>query len=226
MHPDFKKNGYLVARDFFDKTTISLAQTYFDFKYRIINFSEENRINAEKSIISLEDKHGDIATSYNFYSDQLIESIHLNYGEKTSKLLQINLSPTYTFTRIYEKNDYLLPHIDRPSCEVSATCPITVAGNNPSILYISNYKFDNIKEKSRIHTLEDIERRGDYTEIELYPGDALFYSGCDRYHWRKPLQADYLVQFFMHFVETNGVNKDWYFDKRPYSGFPESRENI
>ena len=218
MHPDFKKNGYLISRSFFDNRTIALAQSYFDLKYRLINFSDENR--ATKAIIR--DTKNWVANSFNFYGDTLTESILLNYGQKVSELLNINLSPTYSYTRIYEKDDFLIPHLDRPSCEVSASCPITCSNNAPSKIFISNYKFDRTQDIYRKKTVVEIEARGDYTEVELYPGDAFFYNGCERYHWRRPLSDDYLVQFFMHFVETNGINKDLYFDTRPYLGFPES----
>ena len=131
----------------------------------------------------------------------------------------MRLSPTYTYARIYEKNNPLIPHVDRPSCEVSVTCPISVSDNSPSIIYISNYSIDKKTQPNKL-TYKEIEERGDYTEVSLLPGDVLFYRGCERYHWRRPLQCDSLTQFFMHFVETDGIHKEWYFDKRPYSGFP------
>jgi hypothetical protein len=221
MHPEFDKKGYLVARNFFDDTTIALTQTYFDFKYRYINYSEENRREANKVKLDPTGRDGDIASSFTFYGDLLTESIHLNYGQKTCELLGADLSPTYSYARIYEKGDVLVPHFDREACEISATCPILVSSNIPSTIYISNYKVDsNIDKKT--YTLEEVERRGDYTEVSLHAGDALFYKGRERFHWRKPLECDYLSQFFMHFVKTDGVYKDWTFDKRPYSGFPKS----
>jgi len=222
MHPDFEKNGYLVARSFFDDTTIALMQTYFDFKYRIINYSQENRQAAEKSAMAPVDEHGDVASSFSFYSDHLVESIQLNYGQKASELARMKLSPSYTYTRIYEKGDWLMPHTDRPSCEISTTCPVLIEGDGPSTIYISNYKINSVKEAGKKYTLDQIEERGDYSEINLYPGDVLFYSGCEHFHWRKPLKDNYLIQFFMHYVETDGKFKDHYFDTRPYSGFPEN----
>lgn len=218
MHPDFEKNGYMVARNFFDDTTIKLASVYFDLKYRLINFSDEEKNKVKRSQITPD---GDIASSYSFYSDHLTESIHLNYGQLASSIVHMNLSPTYTYARIYEKNDRLEPHVDRPSCEISATCPIAVADGQPSTIYVSNYKVDRNKMPIRT-TLEEVEKKGDYTEVNLYPGDALFYKGCERYHWRKPLEQDYLIQFFMHFVETDGKYSNYYFDGRPYSGFSEN----
>jgi hypothetical protein len=215
MHPDFEKNGYFVARDFLDDTTIKLASVYFDFKYRLINYSEDEKSKFNQSKVT---PNGDVAESYTFYSDHLIESIHLNYGQLASKILRMRLSPTYTFARIYEKDSYLEPHLDRASCEVSATCPITTIGEAPSTIFISNYKVNCKPDRL---SLEEVEQKGDYSEVNLYPGDVLFYRGCERYHWRKPLKEDYLIQFFMHFIETDGVHKDMVFDRRPYSGFPE-----
>jgi hypothetical protein len=224
MHPDFEKNGYMVARKFFDDTTIALLQTYFDFKYRFINFNEANRIAANKSVMknSVQDQSEDVASSFMFYADLLIESVHLNYNIKASELMREDLTPTYSFARIYERGDPLIPHTDRAACEISATCPILTCEEIPSTVYISDYKFDYLSLKSRRYTIEEIEKRGDYTEVNLYPGDALFYNGCERYHWRKPLADDYLFQFFMHYVRTDGLHKEWAYDKRPYSGFPQS----
>lgn len=215
MHPDFKKNGYLVARNFFDNTTVALMQTYFDLQYRLIKFNKENGIGIEKSELG-PDK--DVAATYCFYSDCLLESIHLYYGQKVCDIMQMSLSPTYTYARIYEKGDSLYAHRDRLACEISMSCPILISGEAPSTLFISNYKEPRESTEDRIAP-QEIEKRGDYTEIDLYPGDVVFYSGCDRYHWRRPLEDDFLVQCFLHFVDPYGKNKEWVFDKRPYCGF-------
>ncbi len=175
MHPDFEKNGYLVARNFFDNTAVALMQTYFDFKYRIINYSEDNRKKANKGKLDPTRRNGDIASGFNFYGDLLTEAVHLNYGQKVCDLIKMDLSPTYSYTRIYEKGDVLLPHFDRQSCEISATCPIFISSDTPSIIYISNYKVDFNVDKA-VYTLEEVEERGDYTEVSLRAGDAFFYK--------------------------------------------------
>ena len=54
----------------------------------------------------------------------------------------------------------------------------------------------------------------------MYPGDILFYKGCERYHWRDPLESPLLFQFFMHFVQSDGKYKDLVFDTRPLMGLP------
>ena len=223
MHPDFEKNGYLVVRNFFDDSTLKIMQQYWNLKWNYINFSEENRKTIDHSLkkgeqITIEDD--DVGYSFNFYGDNLMEAIELEYGQKASEILNANLSPTYTYTRIYEKGTPLIPHTDRKSCEISATCPILISDNRSSQICVSNFTKFEVENRPIKLTPEDVKNSGNYSEIHLMPGDIMFYKGCDRYHWRDPIQCDYLIQFFMHFVEAEGKNKDYVFDTRPYMGFP------
>ena len=229
MHIDFENDGYFVVRRFFDDTTIQLMQTYWDLKWRLINFCDEEKYNVVHSVKqgdTLTVLDGDVGYSYNFYSDHLMESIELCYGQKVCDILKANLSPTYTFTRIYEKGSPLIPHLDRPSCEISATCPITISDDRPSTICVSNFKWNEVTEKPVKFSIEQIKKKGDYNEINLYPGDLMFYRGCERYHWRDPIESDYLIQFFMHFVEADGQYKDFVFDKRPFLGFPDKYKSF
>ena len=234
MHIDFENNGYFVVREFFDDITVKLMQQYWDLKWRQINFFRDNNIQDElrnlnhsfKQGESLTKEDNDVGFSFNFYNDTLMESIELCYGQKASSMLKATLSPTYTFTRIYEKGSPLIPHQDRPSCEVSATCPVFISDDRPSQICISNHKWWEISEDHRKYSIEEIKQKGDFSEVHLYPGDACFYKGCERYHWRDPIESDCMVQFFMHFIQTNGEHKDWVFDKRPFMGFPDRYKGI
>ena len=213
MNQEFEHNGYFVVRDFFDNTTVKLMSTYFDIKRRLIE-------HGDKSIRYSTIDKGDFTNSYVLYADHLTESIMFNYGQKVCNQLGLNLSPTYTYARIYETGQSLLPHTDRPSCEVSATCPILLSDDKPSIIYVSKFTIEEANRKR--FTLEEIMNTGAFTRVELFPGDVLFYKGCERYHWRLPLGSEYLVQFFMHFVQTNGKYAEYALDKRPYLGFEQN----
>jgi hypothetical protein len=215
MHPDFEKDGYLVVREFFDVTTIDLLSTYFKLKYNLIKTRADLLANHITLI-----KNGDNADSLAFYADTLVESVLSIYGSKTCNLLKCNLSPTYTYARIYEKGSFLRPHTDRNECEISATCPIYVSDYKPSKIFLSNFKKREIIHKKNF-TLGEIKALGEYTEVNLYPGDALFYKGVEHYHWREPLEGDYLIQFFMHYVNANGKYKNLIYDGRPHLGFPK-----
>ena len=223
MHPDFEKNGYMVVRDFFDETTVDILGKYFNMKYKVYLEDELTRRSTE---ISKFEKHSklssDVAESLNYFGDTLAETILLKFGHKVCSVLQEDLSPTYTFTRIYEKGAKLIPHIDRPSCEISITAPIFISDNKASTIYITNYDWKKVSQSEHEkYEIEEIEQKGDYTEVNLFPGDILIYDGTNRYHWRRPLESDYLIQFFLHFVRANGQYKDFVFDKRPFLGFPD-----
>ena len=211
MKFDVNKGDIKVIRSFLDPLYVKLLQTYFDLKYKSLQYYKEERAYHTLSI-----DQGDVADSLGFYGDMLTESIADIYLPVICKELELNLSPSYTYARIYEKGNALVPHIDRPACEVSMSCPITISGDTVSTIYVSNYQ-----HTSRFNiSIEDAKRRGDYTKVDLLPGDAVVYTGCNRLHWREPIESEYIIQFFMHYILTDGKNFDCVFDHRPYMGFP------
>ena len=219
MNSEFSKNGFIVIRGLFEPEYMVTLQTYFDLKNRVIQSDSNLKRNLTSSLQS-----GDVTETIVLYCDTLVEATSLLYGPAICQYLDLNLSPSYTYTRIYEKGNILLPHTDRGECEISLTCPVSISDNRSSTIFISNYEVP--PEERSIKNLDEIKFRGDYSRIDLLPGDALVYSGCNRYHWREPLESDELIQFFMHYVITDGEYADRVFDGRPYMGFPENTRNI
>ena len=150
MNIDFEKNGYIVVRNFFSEETIDILSTYFDLKYRVIQSDDYLRHEYTSS-------SSDVANGLRFSNDYLTESILLLYGDKMSKVLELDLIPTYTYARIYEQGNTLKPHSDRQSCEISATCPITISDNRASTIYISNLKFDPSIHSGSYQTSSEIK---------------------------------------------------------------------
>jgi len=212
MNIDFEKNGYLVVRNFFSEEIINVLSMYFDLKYRIIK--SDKTLRQEKTALV-----SDVADGLCLAKDNLPESILMLYKDKMSQVLGLNLAPTYTYTRIYEQGNTLIPHVDRASCEISATCPITISDSSVSTIFISNFKFDPSIHSDSYWNSGEIKKLGDYTQVDLQPGDALFYKGCEHFHWREPLEKDYLIQFFMHAVRSDGQYSDLIYDGRLYMGF-------
>jgi hypothetical protein len=61
----------------------------------------------------------------------------------------------------------------------------------------------------------------DGAEINMEPGDAAIYLGCEVEHWREEFKGDWHAQTFLHYVDKNGLNKEWARDKRILYGMPK-----
>lgn len=178
--------------------------TIKDFKYKLIkNFlSKEEivllndycRIKHRINYDSFDDIQNDNGDTY-FYADPLMESLLVNKKKLMEEHTGLELLPTYAFWRMYTYNADLKRHKDRPSCEISVTVMIGSYGP-PWPIYM------------------------DGTEINLEPGDAAIYLGCEVEHWREKFEGDWQAQTFLHYVDKNGPNKEWFKDKRPLYGMP------
>jgi SM-20-related protein len=120
-----------------------------------------------------------------------------------SSLVGFDLAPTYSYTRIYAKDDVLLRHSDRPACEISVTISIEIPKSaGPSVLHL---KPPNMPE----------------TAVEMREGDACVYAGTEVEHWREPFSEDGYIQLFLHWIDKRGGNfPKWIYDKRKSLGAP------
>jgi len=183
----FKEKGYHVVKNFIDKDFTYFIQDYFFLRIKAGHATP-----------------GDCQApfAHSFYSDPLIETILEASIESLSEISEFKLLPTYTYTRLYGKGDELLVHIDRPSCEMSATLALGV----PEGEEINPIYFSKNKDKS------------DAVEILLEPGDLCLYRGCDLWHWRPEFTQKWYLQAFLHYVNADGPYADHIYDKRPYLG--------
>ena len=120
-------------------------------------------------------------------------------AEKMNKQTGLKLSPTYSYTRLYEKGVDLEKHIDRYSCEVSATLNL---GGDVWPIWLTDTKGKDI-------------------EVKLNPSDMLIYSGCELPHWRNKFEGNQCVQVFLHYNDTS--NPKWEnnkYDNRQHLGLP------
>lgn len=186
----FENNKYTVVRNFLDKDFIRLVSTYMQ------NYI--NRGNYKP------DRDGDDSSKICWYSDPLVEVILDLCKEGVEQQTSLELIPTYSYTRVYRGGEELIPHTDRPSCEISVTC--NVYANTKQAVYMQ----DELNGK-------------DPVEIFLEPGDAIIYKGCDVKHWRKKLSPEELnAQFMLHYVDKNGMYVEYAYDTRPGLGYPGS----
>lgn len=99
--------------------------------------------------------------------------------------------PTYTYARIYKNGNILKKHVDRPPCEISLS--IHLHGDKEWPIYM---------EKSN----------GEAIGVVLKQGDAVLYLGCDTPHWRNAYEGEEYGQVFLHYVLSNGVHWEQYFN--------------
>jgi len=129
------------------------------------------------------------------YGDPLTDTLLESVRPRVERAIGLRLWPTYSYFRVYKRGSLLKAHLDRPACEISMTVnlgmdadaqwPIRIAG--PTGI----------------------------ASVSLDPGDGLIYRGCDCWHWREPFTGDRLAQVFLHYVDREGPNAEWKFDKRP-----------
>lgn len=176
--------------------------TIKDLKYKVIkNFLTKEEIKLltdycrikHRSNINefdfVQNKNGDTG----YYGDPIMESLMINKLGIMQKETNLQLLPTYSFWRMYSINADLKKHLDRESCEISVTVMIGSDGVEWPI-FIEGKK------------------------ITLFPGEAVVYLGCELEHWREKFTGDWQAQTFLHYVEKDGINKEWFRDKRSLFG--------
>ena len=104
-----------------------------------------------------------------------------------------SLSPTYTYARIYQRGEILLPHTDKWECEYSFTLAL---------------KYDKEIWPFYLDTEQGTK------QVLLDNGDMLIYKGVENLHWRMPLENTFHYQAFFHYVDNNGPYADKKYDGR------------
>jgi hypothetical protein len=185
---EFSENGYVLVKGFLDKQSINTFSRYFEYK---VNRHSETVTSDESSSIMC-------------YADPLAEVILKNALPDVETASGLELYPTYSFTRVYQKGEELKPHVDRPSCEISVTCNIATIGKAWPIY---------MKATGKAPTMQILE-----------PGDAVVYKGCEVTHWRDTaVDTEINVQLTLHYVDKNGPNSMYAFDERRSLGLGNRR---
>lgn len=185
----FKANDFVVVKKLIDPVAVVTISKYM-----------EHSLNQG----AMEEK--DNSSKYGRYADPLIEVVLTNCIEDIESVVGKKLSETYSYMRVYLKDDELVPHTDRPSCEYSVTVNVAQEGGYWPI-FMKN------------------EKGGNLSKIVLNPGDAVVYKGCTVTHWREKMEQSECTlnaQFMLHYVDVNGPFSEYKFDKRPRLGLSAS----
>ena len=208
---DFKKNKYKIVKNF-----ISKELAFFLFSYLFLKRNVHHTLIERKQIPPFSEYFGT-------YDDHQIPYTYANYGDvamdnllflckgKVEKIMGKDLVETYSYCRMYKKGDELKRHKDRPSCESSVTLNL---GGDDWPIYLSPTENVGVPDGKDI----TIESNAKGIKVDLEPGDALFYMGCELEHWREPFQGQHCGQVFLHYADAK--HKDRLYDGRPHLGLP------
>jgi hypothetical protein len=178
---NFKNYGYCIL-----KNAISSELRDFITQYALFDEMQDFAGNDQQ-----------VPDAHSKYSDPVMETMLLHLLPVMEENTGLKLYPTYSYYRVYRDGDSLEKHIDRNSCEISAT-----------LCFNFNYNIEQYMWPIFM----------DGNKVEQNPGDLVIYKGCELTHWRdtflSPSKDSWQVQGFFHFVDANGKNAEWKYDKR------------
>jgi hypothetical protein len=214
----FKKKKYQVIRQALSKELANFIFNYMMLQRDAVDYMmKHNKVNPANPFIGVR-TDSQVPGCYIKYADWVMETL-LQYMRPIMKAKTgMDLVPTYSYTRLYEKGNILHRHKDRSSCEISTTLHL---GGDPWPIFMDPSGADNIVSGSETTTLvKPGAPKG--VRVDLKVGDMLIYSGCDLEHWREPFEGNICSQVFLHYNHANGpFAKTNLFDKRPLLGIPK-----
>jgi hypothetical protein len=181
---EFKKKGYVLVKNALSKELVDYITQYALFD-EMQDFTPD-----DVQVVGAHAK----------YADPVMETLLLKLQKIIEKNTGLKVEPTYSFYRVYRPGDELVPHTDRPACEISITVSL-------------GYDYKNKKYQWPIYV--------DGAPCNLMPGDLVCYRGVDLEHWREKFDApegSWHVQAFLHYVDINGPYAEHKYDKRESIG--------
>ena len=187
----FKKNKYKIIRK-------AISGDMAHYLFNLLRFKSEllKVLHKEKLIHTLEVVHGTFGDAmfkekiYCIYGDPAFDVLLMLLQNHMEKITGVNLVPTYSYARLYKKDNELKKHKDRNSCEYSSTLNL---GGTSWPIYVEG------------------------KSINLKSGDMLIYKGMELAHWRKPLKEGECGQVFLHWNNIDRKDKQP-FDGRHWLG--------
>ena len=212
----FKTKKYQVIRGALPVPLANFIFNYMMLQRDAVDFMlKNNKVNPANPFIGNRvDKQ--IPGAYSKYGDWAMETLLMFMIPIMKAKTGMELVPTYSYTRLYEKGNILKRHKDRPSCEISTTLHL---GGDEWPLFLDPTGGDYViyGKGGEVKIVKPGAPKG--VRVDLKVGDMLIYSGCDLEHWREPFQGNVCSQVFLHYNHANGpFAQTNMFDKRAMLG--------
>jgi hypothetical protein len=214
----FKTKKYQVIKGALSKELANFIFNYMLLQRDAVDFMvKNNKVNPVNPFIGNRVDH-QIPGAYSKYADWVMETLLMFMIPIMKAKTGMELLPTYSYTRLYEKGNILHRHKDRPSCEISTTLHL---GGDEWPIYMDPTGADNILSGRETTTVvKPGAPKG--VRVDLKVGDMLIYSGCELEHWREPFQGNICSQVFLHYNHAKGpFSKTNLLDGRPLLGIPK-----
>jgi hypothetical protein len=213
----FKEKNYSIIKNAISYELANFCFNYFLLKRDAVKYLYDKKIllNSIELNKHLFGTFGDaqVENAYSHYADFVMETLLMKVLPIMMKETELDLFPTYSYARIYEKSSILKRHKDRPSCEISTTLNL---GGDSWPIFIEPDK-NKGKKINDVYVSENTEG----VEVVLHPGDMLIYKGNELEHWRNTFEGNLCAQVFLHYNDANGPFKTIY-DNRPLLGLPHN----
>lgn len=181
MSNAFWDDGYLIIEDLVGPEQVALAATAMETQGRIGKMVPTRT----RYVTDAEDQYSPVPAA--MLLKQCLPRIEQLVGK--------DLLKGYAYWRKYNHAAELRPHMDRATCEISATVTI---GTEPA-------------DSTWLFHVEDLH--GNEIAVDLPPGAAVIYQGHKIKHWREKLEAKSHKQMFLHYVLKDGEFADHVFDQ-------------
>jgi len=202
----FKENNFVVISNVLDHQALALLRSYTISSVRRADYLQT--YHPDKFHGKLEGLFGDgqVNGAYYRYGDPMFDSLMVLIKGQVEEFTGLSLLENYTYWRMYETGNDLERHIDRYSCEISATMCI---GHDSS----------NLENPSDVWPIWVKDHNEIEIPIKLNPGDVLIYKGCEIEHWREEFKGLNQSQVFLHYNVDN--QSSLIYDGRPILGIPK-----
>tara|TARA_R110000796_G_scaffold104978_3_gene214975 strand:+ start:1421 stop:2035 length:615 start_codon:yes stop_codon:yes gene_type:complete len=189
----FKKKNYKIIKQAVSPELSEFLSNYLLCKKEVYITMSKSRFipSGSKEIGTMND--GQVEGAFSIYGDPAFDVLLQKLLFVTSKELNLELIPTYSYTRSYSSGQKLEKHTDRKSCDISTT--LNLGGDPWPIYFLIN------KKKIR---------------VDLKPGDMVAYRGEKITHWRDVFEGRFCNQVFFHY----NFKKGRLYDTRPHLGLP------
>ena len=206
---DFDKDGYFVIRNLWDP-----EELYHPVPNIRGQLNYWDRDPDHFTHVELETQVEGCVSRY--YHPQY-RDIHTGVRLKLESIIGRKLYNTYYYDRYYFEGQELAKHADRGACEISCTMHISTNLPQPEKDWPIKIKTPDVYTDE---TKTAILVPGEERSCVLNPGDAMLYKGCERPHWRDPLEGPkvnkffgkkkegpeyYYHQIFLHYVLQDGI---------------------